>query len=43
MQATEYDIEPERRAMKYPTLDNMQTMIGKAVASPGGEGNARKG
>lgn len=29
MQATEFDVEAERRAMKYQTLDSVQTMIGK--------------
>ncbi len=29
MQAAEYDVEAERRAMKYQTLDSVQTMIGR--------------
>jgi hypothetical protein len=29
MQATEFDVEAERRAMKYQTLDSVQTMIGR--------------
>ena len=29
MQATEFDVEAERRGMKYHTLDSVQTMIGK--------------
>jgi hypothetical protein len=35
MQATEYDVEAERRAMKYHTLDSVQTMIGKRCGKPG--------
>lgn len=34
MQATEYDVETERRGMKYHTLDSVQTMIGKRCGKP---------
>ena len=34
MQATEYDVEAERRAMKYQTLDSVQTMIGQRCGKP---------
>lgn len=34
MQATEYDVEAKRRAMKYQTLDSVQTMIGKRCGKP---------
>lgn len=34
MQATAFDVEAERRAMKYQTLDSVQTMIGKGCGKP---------
>jgi len=34
MQAAEYDVEAERRAMKYQTLESVQTMIGKRCGKP---------
>jgi hypothetical protein len=34
MQATAFDVEAERRVMKYQTLDSVQTMIGKGYGKP---------